>query len=414
MSLLSLYITRKLSLAKDGKQQSPAVLVAIIGVALSISIMILSVAIVIGFKNEIKNKVVGFNSHIVIFPQSDSNNYESNIINSDEIANVLSQKIYIKDWTPIVSAPAIFKTDTEFKGIYLRGVSENYNFTFLKDNIISGEVPSFAKNEDANKVIISESIAKQLSLNVGDKINSYFISNDIKVRPLIVAAIYNTHFEDYDNLYVYGSTTLLQELNDMAPNHATAIEIITDDINKSEEYAADLNTTFVENVITGKSTHLYKISTIARSGESYWSWLALLDTNVIIIIILMILVSCFTLISVMLILILEKVRFIGIMKAMGASNKLLRSIFRNLSIKIAIIGLVIGNLLSLTIIYIQDRFHFLKLDPESYYIDFVPVDIDLLNILFIDFTAIIIIWILLLLPSKIAGKISPVKTIRFD
>ncbi len=415
MRFLSIYISKRISLTKDKKKISPAVVVAIIGVALSILIMILSLSIVVGFQNEIKNKIIGFNSHITIYPLAHNNDYESNIIDiNNRISDILKSKEYVVCYQPIISTPAIIKTNDEFKGIYFKGVDGNYDFSFIENDIVLGSIPEFSDTINDDKVVISEIIAEQLSLTVGNKINIYFISDNVKVRSLKVEGIYNTHFNDYDNLYVYGSSSLVGELNNMEKHHYTTIEVTTDNFKNVEQYANDLHISFSEDVLTGKSQHLYKISTAQKIGESYWSWLALLDTNVIIIIVLMVLVSSFTLISAMLILILEKIRFIGIMKSIGASTTLIRNIFINLSIKIALIGIIIGNVIAISFIYFQEKFHFIKLDPQSYYIDYVPVDTNLLNFIVVNIFAIIIMWVLLILPSYVAGKISPIKTIRFE
>lgn len=415
MKNLSWYIANRISFANNGKSSSPSVIVAIIGVALSITIMLSSVAIVLGFQREIKNKVIGFNSHITLSPTHLSEELTDNIIDTTQsIGKILDNKNYIINWSLTCSTPAIFKTKEEFKGIYLHGVDSDYDFGFLFDNIVSGEIPQFNNHQNINSVMISSKIASQMGLNVGDSINTYFINPNVRLRQLRVAAIYNTHFEDYDNLFVYANSAIIRELNNLTNSQGTSIEVHVDDFNNVAKYADDINSSVFESILTGEMKNPLHLTTAIQSGASYWGWLALLDTNVVVIIILMTIVSCFTLISGMLILILEKISFIGLMKSLGASNKLIRNIFIKLSLRIALIGLIIGNFFTLILLYVQKTYHLIKLDPQSYYIDFVPVEIDTVNTLIINALILIIIWLILILPSHVAVKISPAKTIRYE
>lgn len=415
MKNISWYIANKLSLGTTGRRIYPAVVVAIVGVALSVIIMIVSVAIVLGFQKEIKNKVIGFNSHITLFPNHTTESFSDNIIDtSGYLPTILNSKQYIANWTLTTSIPAILKTETAFKGVYLHGVSDNYDFSFLSENILSGKIPEFKFKQNLDEIIISNAIAMQLNLKVGDEINIYFVNPGVRVRPMTVAAIYDTHFEDYDNLYVYCSSSMIQDLNNLSYSQGTSIEISVDNFDNVEQYAGNLNSSIIENVLTGNLSQHYNITTAVQSGASYWGWLSLLDTNVVVIIILMIVVACFTLISGMLILILEKIPFIGLMKSIGATNKLIRIIFMKLTLRIASVGLIIGNIIAIIIIYFQSLYHGIKLDPQSYYIDYVPVDLNFVNIILINVLMLIMISVVLILPSYVIVKISPARTIRYE
>lgn len=410
-----LYIGRRLSLGNGGKRMSPAVIVAIIAIAISVAVMIASVAIVLGFKKEIRDKVVGFNGHLSVY-RIPATEFDNNLITLNAyLKNKLDSLPFITDYSVLASIPAILKTPDDFKGVYLRGLSGQYASDYLLKNLEEGEIPDFDNEEQKNMVVISRMAANQLKLNAGDKIDTYFISDDIKVRKLEIVGIYNSHFEQYDDVLVFGSMKLVAQLGNLPEDTGTYIILQTDNFDQIPEYTYLLQQDLNLDAAYGQSDNFYRLDNVLNQGRGFFSWLSLLDTNVVVIIILMMVVGCVTLISGMLIIILERKKFIGLMRALGAPASKIRNVFIYMAVKIAVIGLALGNLSILILLYFQDRHHFLQLDADAYYIDFVPVHIPGWCVLAINGGVVLVAYLVLVLPARFVGKISPAETmIRND
>jgi lipoprotein-releasing system permease protein len=412
------YIARRSSLSHDGQKNSPAIKVAIIAVALSVAVMLAAISIVLGFKEQIIDKISGFNSHITLY-KTTSNDAADSMDDSlttltPTLLGILNDEEYVTDVDLELSVPAVLKTDSDFKGIYLRGNSSDIQNNFIKNNIVSGVYPDYSKEENNDKVVISDKVAKTLNLKAGDKIPTYFISSQIKVRPLIVAGIFNTHFEFYDDLFAYASISMLQKVNDISSeNKGSTIRVMTDDFSRLDEYTFRLNQRLVRAYTGNELFVTYHIDNALNQSASHLAWLALLDTNVMVILILMTLVACVTLISGMLILIIDKVSLIGILRSLGTSSANIRRLFIFLAMRIAFLGLIIGNVVMLALLYAEKIWHFIPLDAESYYINFVPVKIDWMSILLLNVGIIIIVFLTLLLPSMYASRISPTEAMRY-
>ena len=409
------FISQRMNLSSSGKGSSPAIKVAVIAVALSIAIMILAIAIVNGFKTQITDKVTGFNSEIILYPTYASEKIDDNLVElTKPLREILDNENYIESYSLISSLPAILKTETDFKGIYLRGVPDDYDFSFIENNLIDGKIADYSQKENSNHVLISTQIANELGLKVNDEINAYFISQDIRVRKLKIVGLFNTHFEDYDNNFIFGDIGLIQDLCGFTSTQGSAIEINTYDIDKVNDDTASLFGTLNTAIAEGKLQATYNLNNVKNTGSSYFGWLSLLDTNVVVILTLMIVVACFSLVAAMLILILEKIQLIGILKTLGSSNDHISKIFIQLSIKIGIIGLAIGNFIAIALLYIQDKYHLIQLDPQSYYIDFVPVEINYTSIIVTNILTIVVMWLILIIPSRMVSKISPSETIKYE
>lgn len=406
-----LYLAARLSLGTRRRRMSPAVTVAIIAISISVAVMIASVAIVLGFKKEIRDKVVGFNGHISILKIPTSQDEDNLVGLSPFIKETLDSLPFIKEYSVQASIPAILKTSEDFKGVYLRGLSGNYANEYLAKNIEEGEVPDFSDPDKKNKIVISRIAANQLKLKTGDKIETYFISDDIKVRKLEIAGIYNSHFDQYDDVLIFGGLSLVSQLGNLPEETGTYISAMTDDFDKVLEYSAILQNSLSQGVAYGEADGFYRTDNVLNQGRGFFSWLSLLDTNVIVIIILMMVVGCVTLISGMLIIILERKKFIGLMRALGANTIKIRNIFIYMAVRIAFIGLIIGNLFIIILLYFQQRYHFLQLDADSYYIDFVPVYIPGWVVLTINAGVLLVTYLVLVLPSRFVGKISPAETL---
>lgn len=407
-----LFLARKLSLGAEGRKASPAVRVAVAAVALSVVIMIAAVSIVLGFKREIREKVRGFNSDITLYVNPTSEN-QSNLAELTPLfRKALLETPGVTSVEISISSPAIFKTPDDFKGIYLKSALSPQTRRFLSDNMESGRLPDFESDSEKDKIVISRKTADQLELKTGSKIETYFITDEIRVRKLEVAGIYNSHFDAYDNLMVYGSRKALNELNALSPSEGTSILISTDDFDRVPETAATIQKTVMDCLADGRSDRFYKVQTAREAGAGYFNWLAMLDVNVIVILSLMMAVGCVTLVSGMLIIILDKRRFIGTLKALGSPTLSLRRVFVLLAIRIALTGLIIGDLIAIAILWAQDRYHFIPLDGDAYYMDFVPVELIPGSILTINAGVLLISYFVLILPSRFVAKISPAETMR--
>ena len=404
------YLARRLSLGPDGKKMSPAVGVAITSIAISVAVMIASIAIVLGFKKEIRDKVVGFNGHISLYKLLNSSD-EDNLVTLDTFLDETLKEIpFITDYNIQVSVPAILKTPEDFKGVYMKGLNGTEAIRYLEKNLEEGEIPDYTEDEQKNRILISRKAANQLQLNVGEAIETYFITAEVRVRKLEIAGIYNSHFDQYDDLLIFGSMSLLSQIGQLPENTGTYLSIYTDDFDNIPEYAYILQGELNQRSASGLSQNFYRTDNVLNQGRGFFSWLSLLDTNVAVIITLMMVVGCVTLVSGMLIIILERKRFIGLMRALGAATSKIRNVFIYMAIKIAFIGLIIGDIFILLLLYFQEKYHFLHLDADAYYIDFVPVYLPPYIVVAMNAGVLLVIYFVLVLPSRFVGKISPAES----
>ncbi|MDE6339786.1 MAG: ABC transporter permease, partial [Muribaculaceae bacterium] len=336
------FLSRRLSLASEGRKSSPAIRVAVTAVALSVAVMIAAIAIIMGFKREIRDKVVGFNSHMSIYAIPTAPDDNNLITLTPTLRSILDSKEYITDFSLEASIPAILKTSDNFKGVYLKSTEGEAIQNFLAKNLTDGKVPDYSKEGNEEKIVISRKTADQLNLKVGDKIDTYFMTGNIRVRRLEISGIFNSHFDSYDNVLIYGALPLIQSLGDLSKTQGTSLAVNVSDFNNLDDYAGDLANTFSEAIASGLVYKYYRVDTATNQGAGYFRWLQLLDTNVIVILTLMTIVAVVTLISGMLIIILDKKNFIGLVRSMGATIKGVRHVFIYMALRIAILGLLIG------------------------------------------------------------------------
>ncbi len=411
-----LFIAKRLYKGNQKKKKrvsTPAVSIAIAGIALGLVVMILSVSIVIGFKKEIRGKVIGFGSHIQITSFGDNNSYELNpIAVSDSLLSLITANSEIRHVQPYIIKPGIIKTDENFQGIVLKGVDDNYDWEFFKKNMVEGEIINRDDTSGVNQAIISKDIADKLHLKLGDRFTTYFVQEPVRARRFDITGIYQTNFEDYDKLYILTDMSLLAKLNQWDDDYASGLEVLVKDYNQ-----LDLTT---QNLFFDMASHRDKLDNTlyARSIKDInpiiFDWLNLLDMNVWIIIILMLVVSGFTMISGLLIIILERTNMIGILKAVGTRDFNIRKIFLYLSSFLILKGLFWGNIIALIICFAQKYLHIIKLNPEVYYTSYVPIDINLWNILIINVGTLIVSMLMMIGPSYLIAKISPAKSIKFE
>lgn len=412
---LELFIARKIYFGGGIKQKvsSPAIKIAVAGIALGLAAMVLSVCIVVGFKKEIRDKVIGFGSHIQITNFGNNMSYDVNPIRmTDSLAVALENNSNIKHIEVFATIPGIIKTDTEFQGVMLKGVGADYDWTFFKQNMLKGDILHKSDTSTVNQAIISKYIADRLELKLGDSFITYFIQDPIKARKFEITGIYSTNFEDYDKLFIVTDINIVQRLNGWSKDQVSGIELTLKDYDRLAEVKNDL---FYQMAGShdGDGQALYTRS-IEEMNPMIFSWLSLLDMNVWVIIILMLAVSGFTMISGLLIIILERTNMIGILKALGARNFRIRKVFLYISSFLILKGMLWGNVIALGICVLQKLFGIIKLDPATYYVSEMPVDINPLYIILINIGALLISLAMMIGPSYLIARISPAKSIKFE
>lgn len=415
---VELFIARKLKLGNDTKSASPSLNVATIGIVLAILIMILSVVIVLGFKSEITHKLYSINPHLKVSNAALGIDDNYSTVNAHEIfKGIQSDTAFfanVESMSLIAEKPAILKTEEDFKGIMYRGVDDGYDWTYLKNSITEGRLPNLADTADTREIIVSKKLSDQLRLKVGDKLFTYFIDNKVKARRSIVVGIYNTDFDAFDKSYIIGNIKLLQSVNSWKGYTGSFVGVNLKNTEGLDSNAQHLYSSLALSMIEHNYPTLYTVSTITQNNMSYFAWLNMLDMNVIIILILMIIVSSFTLISALLMIILERIRMVGVLKSLGCSNRMIRNIFIYLTGKLIIRSIIIGNVLGIGLALAQKYFHIIKLNPEAYYMSYVPIEINTTALLLLNVGIVIVSYLALIGPSHIVATIKPTTTMKFD
>ena len=413
---LELVIAKRIHFGKGGEIQKvspPAIRIATIGVALGLSVMILAVAIVIGFKKEIRDKIIGFNSHIQISTFDNNLSYETHPISiSTQQKDSLMQYPEIKHVETFATKPGILKTNDSFMGIALKGVSTDYDWSFFKSSLKEGTLPQISDSLVSDEIIISQYIADKLHLSINDNILCYFVQENIRARKFKISGIYQTNFTDYDKFFIIGDEKQIQKLNGWEKDQHSGIEIQLYSFNDLERLTEELYFKFLDQ--TDAYGENYYVKSIKDQNPQLFSWLDLLDLNVWVILILMSIVAGFTMISGLLIIILERTNMIGVLKALGASNLSIRKIFLYVAVFLVGKGLLWGNVIGLGLCAIQYYFKIIKLDPEIYYITSVPISLNITYIILLNIASMAISLLMLLGPSYLVSLIRPAKSIKFE
>lgn len=401
---------------KDDKRvASPAMRIAITGIALGLMIMILAVCIVIGFKKEIRQKVIGFGSHIQITALGNSMNpsYEMQpIALSESLITQIRKNTQIKHIQKFITKPGIIKTDSAFQGVVLKGVGKSYDWTFFRKNLLEGKIIQSDDTSGINPAILSKNIADKLHLKLGDSFITYFVQEPMRARKFTITGIYRTNFEDYDKLYALTDLAILSKLNAWESDMVTGVEALVKDYNKLDETTRSLF--FAMNRLQDRLGNRLYTRSIKDINPMIFNWLSLIDMNVWVILILMIAVSGFTMISGLLIIILERTQMIGILKALGTHDFNIRKTFLYLSGFIILRGMLWGNIAALILCFLQKQFDIMKLNPEVYYVSSVPVEINFFYILLINVGTLLVSMMMMIAPSYLVAKILPAKSIRFE
>ncbi len=414
----AIFIGRRLSLrSESGKASSPGVITGVTGVALAIIIMLLSIAVVKGFKHEITMKIAGFNAGITIYAPENADNTTdySGIKMTDSLSSIIESVAPEASPTLIFTEPAIFKTNTDFQGIVLKGLPPGNPWNFVNDNIIDGIAPQ-SDDADKNSVVISSVTAHMLGIGCGDKIITHFLDdNSVRTRNLTVTGIYDSHFHDFDEIYAFTPISLLQKLNKTDSLTGTAIELNGMNLYDTPAISVELHNRLINATTENPSNPMiFHTESVIESNALYFNWLDLLDTNVVVIIILMACVAGFTLISSLFIIILERVNTIGLLKSLGAPNAMIRRIFIYMAERLVIKGMIIGNAIALALISTQRTWHILPLDPDAYYLNYVPMELDWISITAVNGAVLLISALILILPSHMISKLSPAESLRFE
>jgi lipoprotein-releasing system permease protein len=400
------FISARISFQSNRTFSKLIVRIAVVGIMLGLGVMILSVAVIRGFKQEIRQKLRGFAGDILV--QKFDNNYSDqnspfNIDNSF-VKKVQSNPLFTRIM-PIATKPGIIKTRTEIEGVVMKGVSKNYDWTFFKKILVAGKVIDFTDTVEAQKqIMISSYTASRLKLKVGDKFLMYFVQEPLKKRPFYITGIFDVGVEDIDKTFVVGDLALIVKLNNWNPDEIGGYELRVSDFNKLED---------ANDFLSDKMPLKLKSYMISESYPAIFEWLKLLDVNAQVMLILMLIVATINMISALLIIILERTSMIGIFKAMGAGNWTIQKIFLYNASYLIGIGLGLGNIFGLGVSLFQYHTHFFKLDEESYYMKFVPIQIQWTDMILLNIGTLVICLLVLIIPSMLVTKISPVKAIRF-
>jgi len=412
---VALYIARRINSSVRNKKSlsHPIITIATAGIALGLAVMIISVAIVTGFKKEIRNKVSGFGSHIQILNFDSNKSFETQPIEKDKGYYPFIKTLKgVKHMQVFATKAGIIKTKDEIQGVVLKGVGSDYDWSFFKKNLIAGDVFKIDDSIKSKNILISQTLANLLKLKPGQDIAMFFIQDPPRMQRFTISGIYNTSLDEFDKLFVLCDIKHIQKLNNWSPNLVSGFEVEIEEFNEldrmNEEISNIINYDFFEN-----NTRMRVIS-IREKHPQIFDWLGLMDMNVWVILILMVAVAGVNMISGLLILILERTNMIGVLKSVGAENFRIRNIFLYQSVFIISKGLFWGNLIGISICLIQQQFHVLKLDPASYYLDAVPVNFNIPYILLLNIGTLLITVFMLVLPSLIISSISPAKTIRFN
>lgn len=413
---LPLYIAKRIYSDQGDKRKvsRPAIRIATIGVAIGLAVMIVTVSVVLGFKHTIRDKVVGFGSHIQVHNIMNYNGSDPHpICANDSLMKAVGKLPGVAKAERFSMTQGILKTDEDFLGIAIKGIAEEYDTTFLSKHLIAGNITSFSDKTSKYKLLVSKMIADKMRLKVGDKVFGYFIDNqDVRTRKFTISGIYQTNMTRFDETLCFTDLHTANKLNGWTDNQATGIEVLVKDFEKVNETANQ----FIDNInrTSDEQGNSLTSETIYELYPQVFSWLELLDINVWIILALMVCVAGFTMISGLLIIILERTQMIGILKALGARNKTVRHTFLWFSVFIIGQGLFWGNIVGIGIVLLQKYTGFITLDPQTYYVSEAPMELNLPLVALINIATLLICVFVLIAPSYLISHIHPAKSMRYE
>ena len=413
---LPLYIAKRIYSDQGDKRKvsRPAIRIATIGVAIGLAVMIVTVSVVLGFKHTIRDKVVGFGSHIQVHNIMNYNGSDPHpICANDSLMKAIESIDGVAHAERFSTTQGILKTDDDFLGVAFKGIAAEYDTTFLHKHLVEGNIPEFCDSVSHYKLLISKMIADKMRLKAGDRVFGYFIDGeDVRTRKFTVSGIYQTNMTRFDETLCFTDLYTASKLNGWTDNQATGIEVIVKDFDRINE-TADL---FIDNVnrTSDEQGNSLTTDTIYELYPQVFSWLELLDINVWIILALMVCVAGFTMISGLLIIILERTQMIGILKALGARNKTVRHTFLWFSVFIISQGLLFGNIVGIGLVLLQQYTGIITLDPQTYYVSEAPMELNIPLIVMINLATLLICVFVLIAPSFLISHIHPAKSMRYE
>lgn len=413
-----LFIARRIYSDHIGDQQKvskPAIRIAVAGVAIGLAVMIISVCVVLGFKHTIRDKVVGFGSHIQVanFYTLQSSAIDQPVAIGDSMMNVLKRTDGVKHVQRFAMKQGILKTDNDFLGVMFKGVGPEFDSTFIHKNMVEGSIPHFSDQQSTNRILISKDMASKLRVKAGDRIFAYFIGEGgVRTRRFTISGVYQTNLAQYDKTTCFCDLYTARKLNAWTDDMVTGAELTVNDFKQLSTTASDIINRV--NRTQDQYGNTFSSKTIRELSPQIFSWLDLLDLNVWIILAIMTAVAVVTMISGLLIIILERTTMIGVLKALGARNSTVRHTFLWFAAFIIGKGLLIGDALALALILLQKFTGFAKLDPQTYYVDVVPVELDWTLIVALNIATMLIALFVLIAPSYLVSHIHPAKSMRYE
>lgn len=407
-----LFIAKRIIAAKKYKSSisSPIIKIAIIAIALGIIIMMIAIATGIGLQQKIREKLSGFNGHIQI-TNFDNNNSEITLVpvsKNQDFYPEFKTVSNIKNVQVFATKAGIIRTETDFEGIILKGVANDYDWTFFQEYLVEGKLPNYS-SEVSNDVLISKEITDRMALKLGDEFNILFVKNDPSKAPWIrvvkIVGIYNSGFQEFDGSFVIGDIRHIQKMNRWNDDQVGGFEVLITDFN---EIIPKSNEVYMQTGSTLNS------ESVVEKYPSIFEWISLFDNNIYLIIVIMILVAGINMITALLVLILERTQMIGILKALGSSNVSIRKVFLYNAAYLILKGLFWGNLIGLSILFIQKYFGVITLNPETYYVSEAPIYLNFGYIILLNIGTLLLCLLMLIIPTIIISKISPVKSIKFE
>ena len=415
---LELFIARRIFSDRENKKKFSRSIIsfALFGIAFGLMLMILSVAVVTGFKNEIRDKVIGFGAHIQIVNFDTNTSFETvPVYKNQSWLGKLNDLKEVKHVEEFATKPGIIKSDTEMTGMVLKGIGTDFDWKFFRENLVAGSIFSVNDTIGSDKVLISRQIASLMKLKVGDPVYCYFLNDqgtEQRMRKFSVSGIYQSSLEEFDRLFVLADIQQVRKLNNWRPDQVSGFEVSIDNFDKISEVTRKVKELTVH--YSEQDTVMLRPVSITSKYPQIFDWLNLLDMNVWIILVLIILVAGFNMVSGLLILILERTTMIGTLKAVGSSNASIRKVFLYLAAFLLGRGMLWGNIAGIGICLAQSWFHIFRLDPGSYYLEYVPINLKLTHLLLLNAGTLVITLLMLVVPSWYVSRISPDRAIRFD
>ena len=412
----ALFIARRISF---GGRNRVAAVIAVVGVACAMAVMLITLSVAGGFKDAIRTKLAGFTPDISIQPAYDYalGMQEQYMEVTPELLSAARSTVPGARISAAMRQPAILKTADDFSAVVLTGFNADHDFSFERSNITDGVWPDYIGKpaETEKDIVISEPVAMRLGLKVGDRITAcFFVNDNIKARRLDVRGIFASNFGDFDRSVAYASMPMLRELCGLDSAGATAIELRGVPEEMAQLSASNLQKRLIDDAEKSDKGQVPVVDNITRSGGMYLNWLQLLDTNVVVIFVLMCCVAAFTIVSSLFILILNNVPTIGVLRALGASKPTVRSVFVCLAMRLVGSGMIIGNIFAITLIWVQMTYRIFPLDPDMYYLSHVPMQLWWPGIVAVNIAAAILAWLILILPARLASSVSPSQSMRYE